>query len=175
MGDNQNSTHPPRKNLRGFACHIRALVNRLVREEFPELAPVQVCLYGPKDALAQWNEWVLLDGRVLRCVSLCAAGSRETRPFYLNADDEELRVILRHELIHGEMKRRGQPWGDRDFPFILECLRRRTIVNPDSVRALESIYGRGSFETFQTFLPPAETVTILLPESAGVWLRKTGR
>ena len=117
MRDKPSLKPPPRKNLRGFACHVWGLVNRLVREEFPELAPVEVGLYGPsfmaKDALAQWNEWVLPDGRVLRCISLCAAGARETRPFYLNADDEELRVVLRHELIHGEMKRRGQPWGDR--------------------------------------------------------------
>jgi len=185
MRDKPSLKPPPRKNLRGFACHVWGLINRLVREEFPELAPVEVGLYGPsfmaKDALAQWNEWVLPDGRVLRCISLCAAGSRETHPFYLLADDEELRVILRHELIHGEMKRRGQPWGDRRYSVDQFDPQNPPHARPSSPGCI-AVPGEVAFDpgsgcaapvgSGRSNPPPPETEPILLPENAGVWLRK---
>jgi hypothetical protein len=48
-------------------------------------------------------------------------------------------------------------------------------LNDSSILAFETVHGRGSLDLFRKFLPPAETEPILLPENAGVWLRKTGR
>jgi hypothetical protein len=163
----------PRKNLRGFMSHVQCLVDRQIREEFPDLGPVWVCpgvLPGLKQkALAHWFEHKYT-GTVSRMIML-NTDDAEGRRFYLEAADNELRDIIRHELLHGEMQRRGQPSKDDDVPFILECLRRRLPVNPDSIGRLEDVHGHGSFDFFQTFLPPAEVESIFLA-GGGVWLRE---
>ena len=167
----------PRKNFRGFSRHAQALVDRLVREEFPELGYVWACpfvFHKAKDgARAHWHEEALDDDLVYRAIML-NTNTTWGRTFYLEVDDAELLSILRHELLHGEMKRRGQPFFDDDAPFIMECLRRRIIVNDSSIDAFEAIYGHRSFGIFRWLLPPA-VEAIPLAEGAGVWLREQGR
>ena len=168
----------PRKNFRGFFRHAQSLVDRLVREEFPELGYVWACpfvLHKAKDlARAHWYEEALDDASVYRAIML-NAHTTWGKTFYLEVDDAELLNILRHELLHGEMKRRGQPSGDEDLPFIMECLRRRIIVNDSSVGAFEAIHGRGSFDLFRALLPPPVVETVSLAEGAGVWLKEIAR
>lgn len=147
----------PRKNLRGLFIHLQSLVDRQIREEFPELAPVRVGFYatGREKTLgvrAYWQQF-FHNNKVHRYVKLTAHGEKGRR-FYLEADDDALVSILRHELLHGDMRRRGQPHGDSDLPFIMECLYRRIIVGDKSVKAFEKIYGTGSFLAFRAFLGP---------------------
>ena len=177
MRDKPSLKPPPRKNLRGFLRHMRALVDRLVREEFPELEQVSVIfgnLSTGEGVLAHWHEEKDAENFVFRHIFLNIYDAKG-RQFYLTADDGKIRDLLRHELLHGEMTRRGQPSGDDDLPFIMECLRLRTHVNDASIPFVEAAYGRGTFYAFQATLPPPETEPILLPENAGVLLRKTGR
>jgi hypothetical protein len=164
-----------RKNMCGFHSHLQGLVNCLVREEFPALGRVQISSYvspeAKNDAAAHWYECESYDGGIYRCImfNLEADWSRLD---YLRADDEDLRSIIRHELVHGEMRRQGLPSGDCDSAFILECLKRKIRVNDDSIPAFENVHGRGSFALFQQFLPPAEVETIPLAEGGGVWVRE---
>jgi hypothetical protein len=163
-----------RKNLRGFHRHVQALVDRQIREEFPELGFVCVSpgvLGDARDAVvAHWYE-VKIDGRPLRYIMLNTYAARG-RGELLGANDEELKDLVRHELLHGELKRRDMAYGDNDLPFIMECLRRHISVNESSIQAFEAVHGRGSFELFRYLLPPAETELIALADGGGVWVRE---
>ncbi len=166
----------PRKNFRGFWPHVQALTDQLVRDQFPDLGSVYVnlsVLHAVREsALAHWYQCKLDKERDYRSIMLDTdtPGGRE---FFLTADDDDLRNLLTHELLHGELRRKGLPSGDNDAPFIMECLRRRIIVNDSSVDAFEAAYGRGSFETFRAFLPAPKTETISLAGETGVWVHET--
>jgi hypothetical protein len=98
--------------------------------------------------------------------------SPEGRKYCLGATDAELTAIIRHELIHGDLKRQGIPWRDDDLSFIMECLRRKTIVNDSSIAAFEHVHGRGSLEVFRAFLPPPTVEAVCLADGGGVWLKQ---
>lgn len=161
----------PRKNLRGITQHIQGLVNQRVHDEFPCLSPVWVLptvLHKEEGLLGHWYE--VRDGdKILRYICLNLSGCRH---FYLAANDAILVDLVRHELLHGELRRLERPHGDSDPGFILECLRRRIQVNDVSVGDLERAYGRGSFDVFKNFLPAPEYEPVVLAGSAGAWLRE---
>lgn len=161
-----------RKNLRGLWSHLQALVDRLVRDEFPALAPVQIETHvmGPvhDTALAHWFQCEFEPGRTMRQINF---NMEDARALFLEADDEELKDLIRHELLHGELRRQGLPWHDDDIPFIMECLRRRLSVNDASIRAFEAQYGRGSFDVFRLTLPEPEREEVPLAAGAGCWLK----
>jgi len=170
-------TTTPRKNFSGLASHLRRLVNEVQQKEFPDLGHVEVCLYagksaGHKDLCAHWVEIDLPGEETYRVIRFNAMGDGANREFFLTADDEELIDVITHELLHGEMHRRGLPHLDSDVPFILECLRRGVHVNDESVPAFEAAYGRGTFDTFRAFLPAPKTEEIVLANSAGLLIRE---
>jgi len=144
-----------RKNLRGFLPHFQALVNRIIKEEFPELSAVDVRMYvirtHRESALAHWLQ-VEEDNRIFRFIMLNTR-PEENRAFLRSADDAELENLIRHELLHGELQRQGRPFGDNDIPFVMECLRRRIAVDDISIDAFEEAYGSGSYALFERFLP----------------------
>ncbi len=164
-----------RKNFQGFKQHVQGIVNRLVKEEFPELGFVYVMTYvlkpAEKDALAHWYQVEDGDKKIYRNIAL-NIDADWARPFYINATDEELRDILRHELIHGEMRRQGKPSGDNDETFIMECLKRGVLVNDESIYVFEKIHGRGSFGMFAKFLPSPKVEEMLLADGGGIWVKE---
>lgn len=141
----------PRKNLRGFFPHARALVNRLVHEEFSELGRISVMPLAHEPtggAVACWIEHPVGDGKLDGFIGL---HTYHERPFYLYVGDEELQGILRHELLHAEMRRTGRPAGDSDIPFILECCRRQIPINEDAAEDFDDIFGCGCFQLYRAF------------------------
>lgn len=162
-----------RKNLRGFQSHLQGIINRLCREEFPGLGPVYACSGVVPElediANAHWYECDSPTGQHMRMIMFNVYHMRQK---FLECNEFGLENLCRHELLHGELKRLGRPWGDNDPAFILECLRRRVSVNLESIAPFEAIYGRGSFAMFQALLPPPDLEAIELADDGGVWLRE---
>jgi hypothetical protein len=163
-----------RKNLRGFPSHLQKLVDVLVREEFAELAPVSIEPFVRTElkgeSVAHWSELIINGtGRRDRIICFNLEGKRQA---FLSADDETLRRVIRHELIHGEMGRRGLPNGDNDLPFIVECLRRGVGVNSESFRVLEKADADGTLAEYLRAMDPEALKDFL---SALKWTEKNER
>ena len=160
-----------RKNLRGLPQHLQAMVDRIAKTEFralhDELESIPILTGCPSDLppsfLATWHG---------DYVEFHTLGARE---WYLRASDEKLAQIIRHELLHGELALRGEPSGDDDLPFIMECLRRKLPLNDSSTQAFETQYGKGSFNLFRLTLPPPEYEEVVLAGAFGCWLKEKPR
>ncbi|MEN6560959.1 MAG: hypothetical protein ABFD52_09310 [Acidobacteriota bacterium] len=118
-----------RKNLRGLPQRLKAIVDRIAKAEFEEMGPTPIITGAPpgittpdSDYLAFW--------RIEGAIEFNTLGGRE---WFLQASDEQLEQIVRHELLHGLLWQRGEPNGDTDLPFIIECAKRNILVNESSI------------------------------------------
>jgi hypothetical protein len=118
--------------------------------EFPDLEPVKVILgFSPEvreDKLGciypKWEtgarQWIIEIN----------TGVEWARKQCLQGNDDLLRHIVRHEMIHAELKRLGEAAGDKDINFIKECIFRRVRVENEGFILFEKIHGRKSFDLF---------------------------
>lgn len=149
----------PRKNWKGFTPHIFKLLEEVIVEDFPSIAEkirVRKFICGEKGIKVKENFNILIsergpfpNERTLAHVSFkemeddryfnAIGYSKENtirihlvlQESWLEKDDEEIKDVFRHELLHIELKKK-----DNDIEFIEEAIRRGITLNNASYSVL---------------------------------------